>query len=158
MRCHARQPERWMGSVMLMCWGVLAVGCGAPPSVVPLLEVTQRAVRAEAEHLVADAERESHWLEQTRDALRRAYERDLDEQSDLNAAWVLDATRAYVTAREELVRHEMRRAQQRAQRRDNLLAAAEATQRAVAVLERQDALMTQVIGGRTWGLLNRDAR
>jgi len=128
-------------------------GCGSPPSVVPLLEVSERAMRAEARHLAVDGEREAQWIEQTRQSLADAYEQDLAAQSELSAEWVRDATTAYVAAREELVRHQMRRDRQRARRRDNLRAASEALQRAVAMLQGQDALITRVVGGRVWELL-----
>ena len=152
MRCHATRLERWVAGFCALA-ATMTAGCGSPPSVLPLLEVSERAIRAEAKRLESDGQREAQWIEQTRASLKRAYERDMAAQSELTAEWVDEATRAYVAAREELVRHQMRRARQRATRRDNLRAASEAVDRARAMLQQQDELLTRVVGGRAWELL-----
>lgn len=160
MRCHAKRREWWgVWVLVFVCvCGVGLTGCGSPPSVLPLLTAAEEAARAEAARFEADVEREAQWIEQARAALERAYERDLAAQEELSRAWIVEATRAYVAAREELVRHEMQRREQLAQRRENLHAVAAATQQAAAVLQEQDELMTRVIGGRAWDLLRDDGR
>ena len=139
---------------MLVGGAMWLAGCGTPPSVLPLLEVSEQTLRAEAERLEEDNQRDAQWLDQTRRALHQAYQQDLHEQGELTSTWVRDATQAYVVAREELVRHEMRLREQRARRRDNLHAAAEATHRAAAILMQQDQLITQLIDEDVWALLD----
>ncbi len=142
--------------VVLSASGVVLAGCGAPPSVVPLLTVTEQTLNAEAAHLETDGQREDQWIEQTRQALKQAYQQDLQARSKLSPDWITEATEAYVAAREELVRHQMQRQQQRAIRQENLRAAAEATQQAAALLQQQDELLTRLAGEHVWKLLKQD--
>ena len=131
----------------------LQIGCTSPPSVAPLLRVTQAALEAEASQLEADAHRDAQWIDQTRTALAQAYEADLAQTDELSVQWVRDATSVYVAAREALLQHEMNLKQQRMQRAANLRAANLATQRAQAMLEQQDALMSTFVGIDGWQLL-----
>ncbi|MEX0745363.1 MAG: hypothetical protein WD118_07145 [Phycisphaeraceae bacterium] len=128
-------------------------GCTSPPSVMPLLQATERTLAREAEHLGGDGEREAQWLDQTRRALAQAFEADLAQTDELTAAWVLDATRVYVLAREELARHEAQLAAQRRQRTANLSAATEAVRLAGDMLQQQDQLWLDVVDIDLWSLL-----
>ena len=132
----------------------LLAGCTSPPSAVPLLRFAERAMRAEAGRLRLDIDRDVEHLRQTRMALESAFEADLNDQDDLEANWVRDATRVYVAAREALVRHEQELEQERRLRAGNLLTAADAQQRAVSLLERQDQLIIHTIGLDIWNIEN----
>ena len=121
----------------------LLSACTSPPAVIPLLEVTRRTLDGEAQRLAADAERDAAYFAQSRAALEEAYQLDLAQRETLDTPWVAEATSAYVAAREELVRAEARAAAARAQRADNLRAAAEAQGRAMGLLEQQDRWLTR---------------
>ncbi len=121
----------------------LLSACTSPPAVIPLLEVTRRTLDGEAQRLAADAERDAAYFAQSRAALEEAYQLDLTQRETLDTPWVAEATSAYVAAREELVRAEARAAAARAQRADNLRAAAEAQGRAMGLLEQQDRWLTR---------------
>ena len=154
MRCPVKRRER-IGLCVVCLVAVLGMaGCGAPPSVEPLLKVTREALKREAQRFDADAEREAQYIRQTRESLRSAFRADLDQRDELTGEWVRQAAQAYVVAREELVRHAMRRQQQRARRRANLRAAAEAVQRARTLLQRQHELIGEGVGERVWRLLS----
>ena len=122
---------------------LLLPGCTSPPAVIPLLEVTRRTLDGEAQRLAADAERDAAYFAQSRATLEEAYQLDLTQRETLDTPWVAEATAAYVAAREELVRAEARAAAARAQRADNLRAAAEAQGRAMGLLEQQDRWLNQ---------------
>lgn len=124
---------------------VLSAGCTSPPSVAPLLRLAHEAIREEARLVEADAERDRLATEATMRSLDAGYDADLRERESLSAEWVAEATRAYVLAREAVLRHEAEQAQTRARRADNLAAAAEATERAAALLERRDALIAEAV-------------
>lgn len=128
------------GMMVVVAVASLAGGCAPPRAVEPLLAVGERAMIEEAEHIEADAARDEQWLVQSRDALEEAYERDLHERGELDTAWVMQATRGYIAAREALVRHESALARQREQRRANLLDAADAVARVQELLAQQRAL------------------
>ncbi|MFW6059387.1 MAG: hypothetical protein ACODAQ_04355 [Phycisphaeraceae bacterium] len=142
-----------MVSFLLLAVGFTTTGCSTPPSVLPLLEASERTLREEGDRLDADAQRDARWIAQTREALHDAYQQDLAQRDELDREWVQEATQAYVVAREELVRHEMHLREQRQRRRDNLRAAADATRRAAAILMRQDRLMAGLVGDDLWSLL-----
>ena len=129
------------------------VGCTAPPSVVPLLDASRRIVLAEAQRIEAGGAIDEQSIEQAKLVLADAFEADLAQQDALDAQWVREATVVYVAAREQLVEQAMRLREQRRVRADNLRAAAEAQQRAVALLQRQDALITQTTGLNIWRLI-----
>lgn len=130
---------------------VLAVGgCATPPSVAPLLHVAQRAVREEATWQEADLVRDLEQVEADRRMLATAFEKDLQARETLDTAWVRDAVVVYTAAREELMRHEAALREARLRRADNLRTADEAVGRALWLLERQDALLEQSVGGNVW--------
>ncbi len=126
-----------MSRLMLLMPLVLVAGCAAPRAVEPLLETGERVMVEEAERLEVDGGREARWLAQSRELLEEAYERDLLERGELEAEWVMQATRGYIAAREALLRHELDLERQRDRRRENLLEAAEAVARARELLARQ---------------------
>lgn len=132
----------------------VANGCTSPPSVAPLLRVAERAMRDEAARLDDDdAKRDTAQMDQSRQALAAAFDADLGEQAaKLDAQWVRDAVAGYVAAREALLRHEAKLHDERASRSDNLRAAAEAQDKAIQLLENQDALITQTTGLDIWRL------
>lgn len=133
---------------------ISAVGCVSPPSVAPLMRVVDRAMRAEAGAMAADAQRDAAMIAQGRAALADAYAADLARAEPPDPAWVLDATEVYVAAREALIRHELALAAERAARRERLLAASQAQQRALSLLEQQDRLITDTVGADLWRLLD----
>lgn len=121
-------------------------GCTSPPSVAPLLRVTERALAEESARLAEDAQRDRVYARQVLGSLEDAYRRDLEQVGELTPEWVLEATGVYVVARDAVVRNEQSLAQQRARRADNLRAAAAATRRAVLLIEQQDGLLRSVAG------------
>lgn len=157
MRSTATGLDRFMfctltGAVLLM------VGCSAPPSVVPLLRVTERALAEESGRLAQDAQRDRVYTRQVLRSLEDAYRRDLEQVGELTPAWVLEATTVYVAARDALIRHEQSLAQERGNRADNLRAAAAATHRAILLTEQQDGLLRGVAGeelSRLWNGLTK---
>ena len=138
------------GSNRLFLWGVLLVGglvgCSTPPSVAPLLRVTERVLVEESGRLAEDAERDGAYTRQVLGSLEDAYRRDLEQAGELTPGWVLEATMVYVAAREAVVRHEQSLARERGNRADNLRAAAAATRRAILLIEQQDGLLRGVAG------------
>ncbi len=133
---------RW-GCVFVMIGGLvsLAGGCATPPSVAPLLRVTERALLDESGRLKQDAERYTAYTRQTLRTLEDAYSQDLDQAEVLTPKWVREATSVYITARETIISHQHALAQEQRARADNLLAAAAATRRAIALIEQQDKLL-----------------
>ncbi len=139
------------------CVGVVALtlsltGCGTPPAVTPLLRVAERAMADELAHVEADRRRDAARLEASRDALRRAFDADLETVEALTADWVRDAVGVYVIAREELAAHGAALRAERDRRAENLAVARGALDRAGALLERQDALLGEARGGGAWDL------
>ncbi len=162
----APRPPRWGAAILglllagAMVAGLVLTGCASPPSVVPLLELTRRAVLEEAARLEGDARREGLYLAAARDSVAAAYQADLFEQADrmvagdseagiggVDAEWVSEATHGYVLAREELLRREVEAGTERAIRAENLRAAAEAQTRAIELLQSQDRLLHRLMGG-----------
>jgi len=131
--------------------GSFVVGaCTAPPSVAPLLRVAERAMVEEAAHVEGDATRDAAQLRQMRAALTAGFDADLAANESPSAGWVKGAAEGYAAAREELARHEAALRVERETRADNLRAAAEAQQRAISLIERQDELITRTIGLDAW--------
>ena len=133
---------------------VLLAGCATPPSVAPLLRVTERALSEESGRLAEDAERDRAHTRQVLGSLEDAYRRDLEQVGELTPGWVLEATTVYVAARDALIRHEYSLAQERDNRADNLRAAASATRRAILLIEQQDGILRGVAGDELSQLLN----
>jgi len=133
---------------------LLCVGCASPPSVTPLLRVSERALLQEAAQQTIDAQRDAEHLRQTRRSLEQAYNQDLAQTQELTVAWVQDATQAYVSAREALLRHEQVLSHERRAREENLQAAASAIRRAIGLIEQQDKLLTGAMGEDLRRILN----
>ncbi|MCC6681772.1 MAG: hypothetical protein IT445_12795 [Phycisphaeraceae bacterium] len=108
---------------------------------------------AEAGRLRQDIDVDHQLVEQTRSDLADAFAADLHQQDELTSAWVIEASDVYVAAREALLVRETEAAQQKQQRADNLEAAAEATQRAIDLLQRRDQLLSDTAVARLWRLL-----
>jgi len=151
---HHKQntPSRVFSVLLLM--SISLTGCASPPSVMPLLRITQDTLRAEAGRLNEETARDRQTIEQTRRSLEDAFVADLREQRALDPAWVNEATTVYVAVREALLAHEMTLRQERLQRADNLLAAEQATQRAIDLLEQRDQLLTDTSLARLWRRLS----
>jgi len=145
------RPRILMGAMLLLALS----GCGAPPSIGPLLDLSGAVLDREAGRLDADAEAAHDRLELQASMLASAFDRDLNERATLNADWVSEAVSAYVAAREALVRQAAEVESSYAARVDDLRAAREAQRRAVSLLERQQTILPWPASWRGWSL--RDA-
>ncbi len=134
----------WVWPAMMLA--VLLTGCATPPSVAPLLRVTERALAEESGRLARDVQRDRAYTRQVLGSLEDAYRRDLEQVDGLTPQWVLEATAVYITAREAAVRNEQALALERDNRADNLRAAAAATRRAILLIEQHDGLLRGVAG------------
>jgi len=153
-----RKGGRW---TRWSCAAVCAVqaatgisGCATPPSVDPLLDVVDGALKQEAALVTADAARDGEALAQARAGREAGFEADLRQRQTLEAEWVLSASRLYAAALVELGRHEARLADQRRVRLENLAVAREAQGRARELLAQQDALLG-ALGLDLWRLKGR---
>lgn len=134
-------------SALLLLIGIaIAAGCTSPPSVAPLLRVTERALLEESDRLGQSVERDKDYTRQTLRVLEDAYHRDLMQADELTPQWVREAISVYVAARESLLEHEMTLIREHETRAENLRDAALATQRAIALIEQQDNLLRGVMG------------
>jgi hypothetical protein len=141
----------WFGAAA-MVGASLLVGCSAPPSAVPLMRVARKAMRQETKHLKQDEKRLGQRLNERQRALKVAFETDLQQRDELTLQWVLEGTAGYVAAREALLRQHFKVRAGRRQRLKNLQAAMRAQERAMAMLQRQDRLLTRALGGDVWDL------
>lgn len=117
-------------------------GCDSPPSVIPIMRVVEKTLAREVQHIQAfDAESDRQFFDSARRGLAEAYRADLENAPELTPDWIDSATRVYAAAREHLLRNELDRTAQREARIENLVDAARAQSRAIAVLERQDRLL-----------------
>lgn len=139
-------PLKTLSLLAAVVVALIAGGCASPPSVTPLLRVTERALMRESARLNDDADRDAQHAKQTLRSLEDAFDRDLEQADELTADWVRDATSVYVAAREALLHHEHVMARERQIRSDNLQTAASATRRAIGLIEQQDKLLNGVIG------------
>lgn len=131
---------------VLMAAVASVAGCATPPSVAPLLRVTERAMLEESGRLAGDTERDRAFTRQSLGSLEDAYRRDLEQVGELTPQWVLEATAVYVAARDAVVRHEQELAREREIRADNLRAAAAAARRAILLTEQQAGLLRGLAG------------
>jgi len=129
-------------------------GCTSPPSVMPLLRITQGALHSESAQLRQDIPRDGRAIEQVRMSLDDAFAADLRQQEELSVVWVSEAMDVYIAAREALLVHELTLKQERLQREENLDVAANATQRAIDLLEQRDQLLADTSIARLWRLLD----
>ncbi len=142
----ADTPPKTLSLLATVVVALIAGGCASPPSVTPLLRITERALMRESARLNDDADRDAEYARQTLRSLEDAFDRDLEQADGLTADWVRDATSVYIAARETLLRHELALARERQARSDNLYAAASATRRAIGLIEQQDKLLNGVVG------------
>ncbi|NBC96474.1 MAG: hypothetical protein GVY27_08990 [Deinococcus-Thermus bacterium] len=115
-------------------------GCGAPPSVESLLEVSGEVLSRERDRLEADADAASSRLESQKSMLAEAFERDLSAKSTLEPRWVREAVSAYVAAREAMIDQAAAVELAYERRIENLASAHAANRRALALLRDQRAL------------------
>lgn len=139
----SRRHKAMSGLVMVAALGT--VGCASPPSVVPLLTMAKKQMQNEAAQVAAATKRDQAEITRSQAALKAGFDADLASQSKLTAAWVKEETAGYVAARAALVEQSDKLKQEQTQRIDNLNAAASAQQRAIELLQRQDALI-----GKLW--------
>ncbi|MEM8737665.1 MAG: hypothetical protein AAGG38_04205 [Planctomycetota bacterium] len=145
-----RKQKGWRAGWLGLGTSVL-VGCGSPPSVVPVLRSVGQTLMQEAERIeTVEGVRDGLYLDRVRADLREAYRADLASSTSLTVRWVDEATTVYVAAREALLRQELEQAASRATRAENLRLAARAQARAVAVLEQQDRLLMDTLGVDLW--------
>ncbi len=121
-------------------------GCTTPPSVTPLLRITENALLQEAENIREDARHGTEQMRRSLDVLEEGFNRDLEQIEVLTPRWVREATAVYVLARETVVKHQNAMTQAHNNRAENLRAAAAATRRAIALIERRDRLLDGVVG------------
>jgi len=151
---QAVMPPKSKYLLLIVIDALLCVGCASPPSVAPLLRVSERALMREAGEQAIDAQRDAEHIRQAMRSLEQAYNQDLAQTQELTEQWVREATKAYVAAREALLRHEHALSQERRARVDNLQAAASATRRAIVLIEQQDKLLTGAMGEDLRGVLS----
>ena len=133
--------RRTRSTLLLGAAALVVAGCSAPPSVTPLLRVTRSVLHEESQRLAADAARIGDRYERQRAELAAAFERDLREREELDEAWVGEAVRVYVAAREAVAAQADAERAGYANRIDNLAAASEAQERAIALLEHHRRLL-----------------
>ncbi|MFA7235877.1 MAG: hypothetical protein WC058_03345 [Phycisphaeraceae bacterium] len=151
MRCNDKRIGNAMGLAVMMFGGIGGLtGCASPPAVSPLMRVVTQALQQEQAMLATDQQRTAAWMDQQRAMLKAAFDADMNEQQTLDKAWVNDHAAVYVAARETLLRHELELQRQNEQRRENMTDAMAAQQRAMQLIERQDALLAAVPDARRW--------
>ncbi len=127
-------------------------GCGAPPSVVPLLTVSASAIEREARLVEDDALRDEQATDAARQRLTLALQADLAQRPDADQAWVLSAAKGYAAAREALVQSLAQQRRTRELRAQNLRDAAAAQRRAISLIQQQDELFNRATGFDLWQL------
>ena len=147
------QPDtgggRWLAAMaiatgMAMAGSVGLAGCASPPAVDGLIETAEQVMAAERAAIEADAERAQLALAAQRESLEAAFDADLQQRESLDHDWVMTGVRAYVEAREGIVRHEAELEAAYATRQRNLRLAGDALQRARLLLATQDGLFDRV--------------
>jgi hypothetical protein len=125
-------------------------GCSSPPSVVPLLRGVQRGLIRERQHLAQDSQRSDAIAQAQLDSLEQAFVADMDGRQQLDRAWVTEHTQAYVLARDAVLRQRMNHQAAYRQRRENLDLAIAVQDRAISLIEQQDALLGHMPDLRRW--------
>ncbi len=139
-------PAKHVGTFLVLITATVTIGCTSPPSVAPLLRVTERALLEESDRLSRNVERDKSYTRQSLGVLEDAYHRDLMQTDVLTPQWVREATAVYVAARESVLEHEASLIREHEARAENLRDAAAATRRAIALIEQQDSLLRGVMG------------
>jgi len=122
----------------------LAPGCGTPPSVQPLLTLSQQVMLEEAGRVSLDRQRDEQRVQQSLETLEAAFAADLRLQGAIESGWVLSAVRGYTAAREAVVRHQLEMRSERERREASLRQAAALNGRAVRILQQRDALVDRL--------------
>lgn len=146
MKCASRIVP--LSAAVWMCF--LVGGCSTPPSVPLLVNVAGKVIQQEQQHLSDDSQRLSQWYTQQRSALEAGFNADLAARDQLDADWVAQGARVYVTAREMLLEHELETKRQIELRQENLRLAGESLDRAAIVLQQQDQLLWSATRLRQW--------
>lgn len=139
-------PAKHIGALLVLLITTATISCTSPPSVTPLLRVTERALLEESDRLSRNVERDMAYTRQSLGVLEDAYLRDLMQIDVLTPQWVHEATAVYVRARESVLEHEASLVREHEARAENLRDAAAATRRAIALTEQQDNLLRGVMG------------
>ena len=142
--------SRCGGAVVL---AAALAGCTSPPSVVPMMRSVELALRTEAQRIQDEAAAtDQRYLQLARQSLIEAYRQDLQSQEAISAEWVESATGAYVAAREALQAEAWSRQQARQTRMANLELAADAQNKAMSLLQDQDAMWQDQVEADLWRL------
>lgn len=141
-----RTSTKYYGVALVLIGSFFSLGCTSPPSVTPLLRVTEQALLEEADKLSHYIKRNHAHTRQSLGILKDAYHRDLMQTDTLTPQWIREATAVYVTARESILINEASLVREHEARADNLHDAALATRRAIAMIEKQDDLLRGVMG------------
>jgi hypothetical protein len=130
----------------------IIAGCGAPPSVVPLLSVSANAIEREARLVEEDAIGDEQAADAARQRLTHALQADLAHRPDADQAWILSAAKGYAAAREALAQSLAQQCRTREQRAQNLRDAAAAQRRAISLIQQQDEILHRGTGVDLWQL------
>ncbi len=141
-----RTSTKYYGIALVLIAALFALGCTSPPSVTPLLRVTEQALLEESNKLSRYVERDHAYTRQSLGILEDAFHRDLMQTDTLTPQWIREATAVYVTARESVLKNEATLVREHETRAKNLSDAALATRRAIAMIEKQDGLLRGVMG------------
>lgn len=152
MRSPTAQLKHPILALGFMSMFVISGGCATPPSVVPLLQLVDMELQAEALRLEEESDRDAAMIGQARERLSAGFEADLEQVEFPSVEWIRSASEAYAVAREALARHEMELQDARRRRADNLRAASEAQRRAILLLTQHDQLIIQTLGIDLWEL------
>jgi len=145
MRFRIKRPDMTGARWIFVLAVLMMTGCTTPPSVAPLLRITERALHEESLRIQDDTRRDSERMRGALESLEEGFNRDLEQKETLTPDWVREATTVYIAAREMVVSHQNALTQDRIIRADNLAAAASATRRAISLIEGQDRLFDGVM-------------
>jgi hypothetical protein len=152
-----RSPQRIIASLLFgttpltLTLSIIA-GCGAPPSVVPLLSVSASAIEREARLVEEDALGDEQATDAARQRLTLALQADFAQRPDADQAWLLSAAKGYAAAREALAQSLAQQRRTRERRAQNLRDAAAAQRRAISLIQQQDEILHRGTGIDLWQL------
>lgn len=147
-KARLARPLSAVGALVLTA--LMVGGCTSPPSAVPLMQVTRKALKQEKAHLKRMKKQRRALLSERQQALKAGFTADLKHRDELTKQWVKSGVKGYVAAREALLRQHVQAQQRYEQRLANLDAAMRAQGRAISLLQRQDRLITDTLGGEVW--------
>jgi hypothetical protein len=130
----------------------LVTGCGAPPSVVPLLTVAATATEREASLVEEESLNDEQAAEAAKQRLTSALQADLQQRPNADLAWILSAAKGYAAAREAVAKSLAQQRALRQLRAQNLRDAAAAQRRAISLIQLQDELFNRATGVDLWQL------